>query len=54
MPYSKKVQSNSIMFVDPRFEEEAISILMEEALSETKEDTKFDVEDYINNSTLDY
>jgi hypothetical protein len=27
---------------------------MEEALTETKEDTKFDVENYIKNSTLDY
>ena len=42
------------MFVDTRYEDEAISALMEEALSETKEETKFDVEDYINNSTLDY
>ena len=53
MPYSKKVQSNSIMFVDPRFEEEAISILMEEALSETKEETKFDVDSYISGD-IDY
>ena len=52
--YSKKVQSNSTMFVDTRYEDEAISALMEEALSETKEEPKFDVEDYINNSTLDY
>ncbi len=42
------------MFVDPRFEDEAISALMEEALSETKEDTKFDVEAYIENSDIDY
>ena len=42
------------MFVDPRFEEEAIAALMEEALTETKEDTKFDVDDYIENSNLDY
>ena len=42
------------MFVDPRFEEEAIAALMEEALTETKEETKFDVDDYINNSNLDY
>ena len=41
------------MFVDPRFEEEAISILMEEALSETKEETKFDVEAYFD-SNIDY
>ena len=55
MPYSKKVQSNSLMnaFVDPRFEEDAIAALMEEAFSETKEDTKFDVEAYIEGD-LDY
>tara|TARA_B100001989_G_scaffold244371_1_gene213068 strand:+ start:771 stop:893 length:123 start_codon:yes stop_codon:yes gene_type:complete len=34
--------------IDPRFEEEAISILMEQALSETTEDTKFDVDAYFN------
>ena len=53
MPYSKKVQSNSTMFVAPRFEDEAISALMEEALSETKEETKFDVEQFINGE-IDY
>ena len=53
MPYSKKVQSNSTMFVDPRYEDEAISALMEEALSETKEETKFDVEQFINGD-IDY
>ena len=42
------------MFVDPRFEDEAISALMEEALSEGTEETKFDVEKYINDSNLDY
>ena len=42
------------MFVDPRFEDEAISALMEEALSEDTEETKFDVEKYINDSNLDY
>ena len=42
------------MFVDPRYEDEAISALMEEALSEDSEETKFDVEDYIQNSNLDY
>ena len=52
--YSKKVQSNSTMFVDPRYEDEAIAALMEEALSEDKEEQKFDVDDYINNSNLDY
>ena len=41
-------------FVDLNYEEEAIAALMEEALTETKEDTKFDVENYIKNSTLDY
>jgi len=41
------------MFVDPRFEDEAISALMEEALSETTEETKFDVEEYFN-SDIDY
>ena len=42
------------MFVDPRYEDEAISALMEEAISEDSEETKFDVEDYIQNSNLDY
>ena len=41
-------------FVDPRFEDEAISLLMEEALSETTEETKFDVEAYIANSDFDW
>jgi len=55
MSYIKKVQSNSTMneFVDPRFEDEAISALMEEALSETKAD-KFDVEAYIENAEFDW
>ena len=54
MPYSKKVQSNSLMndFVDPRFEEDAIAALMEEAFSETRDD-KFDVEKFIEGD-LDY
>ena len=53
--YDKRVQSNSTMneFLDPRFEDEAISALMEEALSETKEETKFDVEQFINGE-IDY
>ena len=42
------------MFVEPLYEDEAISALMEEALSEDSEETKFDVEDYIQNSNLDY
>tara|TARA_B100000287_G_scaffold350729_1_gene339641 strand:+ start:75 stop:239 length:165 start_codon:yes stop_codon:yes gene_type:complete len=53
MPYSKKVPSNSNMFVDPRFEDDAIAALMEEALSETNEETKFDVEAYFD-SNIDY
>ncbi len=52
--YDKKVPSNPPMFVDPRFEDEAISALMEEALSETKEDTKFDVDAYIENSDYEF
>ena len=40
--------------IDPRFEDEAISQLMEEALSETTEDTKFDVEKYIEDSNFDW
>ena len=51
--YDKKVQSNSTMFVDPSYEDEAISALMEEALSETTEETKFDVEKFINGE-IDY
>ena len=42
------------MFVDPRFEDDAIAALMEEALSETKEETKFDVEAYIENSNFEW
>lgn len=55
MSYIKKVPSNSTMneFVDPRFEDEAIAALMEEALSETKAD-KFDVESYIENSEFEW
>jgi len=40
-------------FVDPRFEEDAIAALMEEAISETRED-KFDVESYIENSEFEW
>ena len=52
--YSKKVQSNSPMndFVDPRFEDDAIAALMEDALTETRDD-KFDVEKFIEGD-LDY
>ena len=39
--------------IDPRFEDEALSALMEEAFSETLEETKFDVDAYFN-SDLDY
>ena len=55
MSYIKKVPSNSTMneFVDPRFEEDAIAALMEEAISETRED-KFDVESYIENSEFEW
>ena len=41
------------MFVDPRYEDEAIAALMEEALTEDSEETKFDVEQYFN-SNIDY
>jgi hypothetical protein len=54
MVYDMRVPSNSTMFVDPRFEDEAIAALMEEALSETKEDLKFDVEAYIENSDYEF
>ena len=39
--------------IDPRFEDEALAALMEEALSETTEETKFDVDAYFN-SDIDY
>ena len=39
--------------IDPRFEDEALAALMEEAFSETKEETKFDVDAYFN-SDIDY
>ena len=41
------------MIVDARFEDEALSALMEEAFSQTEEETKFDVDAYFN-SDLDY
>ncbi len=41
------------MFVDPRYEDEAITALMEEALTEDSEETKFDVEAYFNGN-IDY
>jgi|TARA_A100000164_G_scaffold21612_1_gene17294 hypothetical protein len=39
--------------IDPRFEDEALSALMEEALSQTTEETKFDVDAYFN-SDIEY
>jgi len=39
--------------IDPRFEEDALSALMEEAFCQTEEETKFDVDAYFN-SDLDY
>ena len=40
-------------FVDPRYEDEAISALMEEALSEDSEEQKFDIDSYLNGE-IDY
>ena len=42
-----------VTFGDRRFEDEAIAALMEEALS-TDEETKFDVEAYIENSNFEW
>ena len=54
MPYSKKVQTHfSKMFVDPRFEDEAIAALMEEALSEDLLSENFVLDEYFN-SEIDY
>ena len=39
-------------FVDPRYEDEAISALIEEAFSETKEE-KLDIDTYLNGE-IDY
>ena len=39
--------------IDARFEDDAIAILMEEALSQTTEETKFDVDAYFN-SDIEY
>ena len=47
-----KSQRNFTM-IDPRFEDEALSALMEEALSQTTEETKFDVDAYFN-SDIEY
>ena len=48
-------QSNifPMTFADPRYEDEAIAALMEEALTEDSEETKFDVEAYFNGD-IDY
>ena len=42
-----------VTFGDPRFDDDAIAALMEEALTETTEETKFDVDAYFN-SDYDY
>ena len=47
-------QFSQMTFVDPRYEDEAIAALMEEALTEDySEETKFDVEAYFNGN-IDY
>ena len=51
--YIKRVKRITPMIVDPRFEDEALSALMEEAFSQTEEETKFDVDAYFN-SNIDY
>jgi len=51
--YYKRVKRITPMIVDPRFEDEALSALMEEAFSQTEEETKFDVDAYFN-SDIDY
>ena len=50
--YYKRVKRIKQM-IDPRFEDEALSALMEEAFSQTEEETKFDVDAYFN-SDIDY
>ena len=50
--YYKRVKRITQM-IDPRFEDEALSALMEEAFSQTEEETKFDVDAYFN-SDIDY
>ena len=52
MMYIKRVKRITPM-IDPRFEDEALSALMEEAFSQTEEETKFDVDAYFN-SDIDY
>ena len=46
-------ESKEFLIMDPRFEDEALSALMEEAFSQTEEETKFDVDAYFN-SDIDY
>ena len=46
-------ESKEFLIMDPRFEEEALAALMEEAFSQTTEETKFDVDAYFN-SDIDY
>ena len=41
-------QINAMTFVDPRYEDEAISALMEEALLEDSDEQKFDIDTYLN------
>ena len=50
--YYKRVKRITPM-IDPRFEDEPLSALMEEAFSQTEEETKFDVDAYFN-SDIDY
>ena len=50
--YYKRVKRINQM-IDPRFEDEALSALMEEAFSQTDEETKFDVDAYFA-SDIDY
>ena len=46
-------ESKEFLIMDPRFEEEALAALMEEAFSQTTEETKFDVDAYFA-SDIDY
>ena len=50
MTTSSPLFPNQLVMVDPQFEDEALSALMEEAFAE---ETKFDVDAYFN-SYLDY
>ena len=46
-------ESKEFLIMDPRFEEEALAPLKEEAFSQTTEETKFDVDAYFA-SDIDY